>query len=1248
MVGLPALPETARYILKNSQSFGFYQLSEDDFASRARSAIMTRSGADGRMLTNAPLDFFLSTGGKANALMRPGAEIRDWGIKKGKVGKSRPVIVLEEDYAGLPIEQVATLFEYQARQLYQLEADENRAGPSQSKIGEYPPTLISLVNESPDDKTMARIEKQLEMHKTYRNAVLRWLKRKADLKSSRVGFDINKGRMVGVMKPSVLTGMKPPVESVILIEIESIDSITRPEVAVALDLQADVNKLEYQTLLCSATSRRMLLYVALTSPEQYGQLVTQIRPLLSNLRGSDSNMSARIIQTRNNRGGKADDRRTLLPLSLYILPPPPKTSSKTKGMFSHEVSGMGYAIVPITKKDFQWYYDAHPLVAAYNISSYVTVVSNFMRVANLTNPAREPQEEEITIVKDEKLYNKWSDHRSRSLNFVEELPEDNPELTFVLPYGRDVVIHAKSEGSTMAGFSDSSIRSGTIHLKQIDALMNEGEEAILYGRLSALPNFDPELPKQLLSFNSDDWQGSMLHIEAAYSGKISHLLDTNIVQVKKTKGSLFDVYEDELKNGDGQTLGYISDGKTYYYIRTYGISATIIALDTNNKRFKNGELGSVLISVMSEERRTRPQGMIEWSQSTKTPVTTVYESIGNASSMKGFTVKDRRTLYEHLTKYGTHTDGDYLFIDPYKADIIIEVEYKRTFMRMANRYVRQVQMEKNEDRFSTDAEKDVKDTYGRGVEPVLPVAQGARIPGSRPDYVPTGYARLIKIESKARKQLEDAKIVGIRSIIPNLDYNVDNDEVQTAKTEYETKEGIVFSTDISLEQFERNGPEPRIEGNVPSGVEALLTASLNPPVFDSPEAMDMGIAAESGTTKYHNQYPKGFEEQAKTIPAIAKNWKTKSFRVELSIGDFLEKYKDDERPYTVSHKIDGDSSMVMFDGEESIIWNHRGRWRKDFHITDEITASLKKAGVTEAMINGELYAVDSDGLMLSLDEGGSILKAPKTIERQNQIRFTAFDITHLEGKGTKEIRTIIDTETPYQTRMKLLKEGPLLKGKSISVVQSWRGKDDMSAVQKAWNAGMKEPNFEGLVFRFDDEAKSIKIKMKGTADLAVIGFYRGKAGGRDEEIIGGGGLAWMLPNGDFVYSGNAVIGSSMIEKKALLEELAPSAIELEGKARWGNHEVDLTKTHMTTGKGTMTAIKPTMIGEFDYRGLNWSEKPIYRVKGKKLVQVGTMRAPTMFQPSFKRWRTDKSITPHDLRMEQVPVEGTGKWGQVKA
>jgi len=1274
MVYLPSIPETAAYILKNSTSFGFHQLSEDDFAKRARSAIMTRSGGDGRFLTKPPLDFFTSTGGKNNFTMQPGSESRHpglpaWGIRKGKVGKSRPVVVLDEDYPGIPIDQVATIFEYQARILHQFEADENRAGPSQSKITEYPTNLVSLINDPTDEMTMARVEKQIEMHKTYRQTVLNWLRRKANKDYSRVGFDINKGRVMGTIKPSNLTGMRPDTESVMLIEIDCEKTITRPEVAVALDLDSDLKALEYTTLLCSANSRRMLLYVALSSPEQYGQLITQIKPLLKNLRGSNSKMSARLVKTRNNKGEKADARRTLLPLSLYILPPPPKTSSSTKGMFSHLVTGMGHAIVPILDDKFTWYYDAHPLVAAYNISKYVSKVSNFMKSARLINLEREAEEEDIRIVIDERLAKKWSNHRSRSLNIVEELPTEEPDIAFVLPYGREVLIHAKSEGSTMAGFSDGSIRSGTIHLKQIDALMNKGEDAILYGRLSALPNLDPDLPKDLLSFKSDDWEDSILHIENAYSGKISHLLDSNIVQVKSAKGTLFDVYEDEITNGDAETLGYVLEGKTYYFVRTYRIAATIIALDTTNKRFNNGELGPVIISVMSEERRKREPGIVEWSGSTKTPVTTVYESVGIASSMKGFTVKDRRVLFEHLVQAGTHMDGDYLFIDPYKADTIIEVEFKKTSLKMGNRYIRQIQMERSEERYNTDAAQEAGEetrqtldsTSIRDVEAVLPVAQSA-VFGSRAKYIASDFARLIQIESAVLPQIENAKIVGIRSVIPELDYKVENEDTLTAKTEYQTNEGIVFTTDISLDQFFKNGPEPRIEGNVPSGVEALLTASLNPPVFDSPEAMDMGIAADSGPTKYHNQYPKGFEEQAETIPAIAKNWKKKSFRVELSLGDFLEKYKDDERTYTVSHKIDGDSSMVMFDGEESIIWNHRGRWRKDFHITDEITASLKKAGVAEAMINGELYAVDSDGLTLPLNEVGSIIVSPKTIERQNQIRFTAFDITSLKAQGSDYT---ITADTPYQERMLVLTTGasflewakkkdvrpektpPLLKGESISVVQSWRGIGTSHEVQEAWNTGMKEPNFEGLVFRFDNEAKSIKIKMKGTADLAVIGFYRGKAGGRDEEIIGGGGLAWMLPNGDFVYSGNAVIGSSMVEKKALLEELTPSAIELGGKARWGNHEVDPTKTHMTTGKGTMTAIKPTMIGEFDYRGLNWSEKPIYRVKGKKLVQVGTMRAPTMFQPSFKRWRTDKSITPHDLRMEQVPVEGTGKWGQIQ-
>ena len=47
------------------------------------------------------------------------------------------------------------------------------------------------------------------------------------------------------------------------------------------------------------------------------------------------------------------------------------------------------------------------------------------------------------------------------------------------------------------------------------------------------------------------------------------------------------------------------------------------------------------------------------------------------------------------------------------------------------------------------------------------------------------------------------------------------------------------------------------------------------------------------------------------------------------------------------------------------------------------------------------------------------------------------------------------------------------------------------------------------------------------------------------------------------------------------------------------------------------------------------------------MYVGTVRAPVLQQPSFKKWREDKSINAQDLRIEQVPLEGTGKWGQIK-
>ena len=78
----------------------------------------------------------------------------------------------------------------------------------------------------------------------------------------------------------------------------------------------------------------------------------------------------------------------------------------------------------------------------------------------------------------------------------------------------------------------------------------------------------------------------------------------------------------------------------------------------------------------------------------------------------------------------------------------------------------------------------------------------------------------------------------------------------------------------------------------------------------------------------------------------------------------------------------------------------------------------------------------------------------------------------------------------------------------------------------------------------------------------------------------------------------------------------------------------------------MFAVDPfsaNMIVEAEYRGLNYGEKPVYRLVDGIMKQVGTKRAAALFQPSFKRYRTDKEMKPDDLRLSQVAGEGEGKW-----
>lgn len=143
-------------------------------------------------------------------------------------------------------------------------------------------------------------------------------------------------------------------------------------------------------------------------------------------------------------------------------------------------------------------------------------------------------------------------------------------------------------------------------------------------------------------------------------------------------------------------------------------------------------------------------------------------------------------------------------------------------------------------------------------------------------------------------------------------------------------------------------------------------------------------------------------------------------------------------------------------------------------------------------------------------------------------------------------------------------------------------------------------------------------------------------------------MAFMDEDGNYIYSGNVGTGFSHADRQELEESLSKQKVSVGPTvAKWNGHllatDGDFGK-HDDTGKGIMYAVKPSMIVEVEYRGLNWSEKPIYRMDSNGVLQqVGMKQAPTLWQPSFKRFRDDKELTPYDIRLSQVAAEGEGKW-----
>jgi hypothetical protein len=69
---------------------------------------------------------------------------------------------------------------------------------------------------------------------------------------------------------------------------------------------------------------------------------------------------------------------------------------------------------------------------------------------------------------------------------------------------------------------------------------------------------------------------------------------------------------------------------------------------------------------------------------------------------------------------------------------------------------------------------------------------------------------------------------------------------------------------------------------------------------------------------------------------------------------------------------------------------------------------------------------------------------------------------------------------------------------------------------------------------------------------------------------------------------------------------------------------------------TYVWVKPQKIMEIQYERTTLKEMPAYKYSKGKYEKVNKLMSGTIVKPRFIRWRTDKSATPSDLRLEQIP------------
>ncbi|HYF51789.1 MAG TPA: hypothetical protein VEJ63_20400 [Planctomycetota bacterium] len=337
----------------------------------------------------------------------------------------------------------------------------------------------------------------------------------------------------------------------------------------------------------------------------------------------------------------------------------------------------------------------------------------------------------------------------------------------------------------------------------------------------------------------------------------------------------------------------------------------------------------------------------------------------------------------------------------------------------------------------------------------------------------------------------------------------------------------------------------------------------------------------------------------------------------MALGKEDIRTKLPESEWHVSRKVDGEFTVLVFDGKEAVTVNPGGTVRVGLPFITEAAKLLAKAGVKAALVAGELYVKRPDGKRARIHDVVKVARQPESKEDLHSLRFAVFDLLELDGKPPatqfgetwKRIRKIFDT------------------GESVRPVDGFFTKKT-NEIEEKFEEWVEKDGEEGVVVR-SDTAGFFKIKPRHSVDAAVVGFTEATEDrkGMLHDLL----IALMRTDGTFHLLGRVGGGFTDEQRREFFSDLKDMVVESEYAEVNPEHVAyEMVKPEWVIEVSCLDLISQTTRGgTIDRMVLNWDSA------AKKYGVIRRLPLASVISPQFVRRREDKAIKPSDLRVQQV-------------